>query len=143
MGRLIGIARAPFRRSPLEEISQAEVQLATGIDGDARGSTPGRQVTVLFKEGWDAACHDLGATLPWVTRRANLLIDGLEIPRTGARLQIGQVVLEVCAEADPCRVMEAAHKGLKQALTPDWRGGVCCKVRRAGILRTGDTVHVL
>ena len=144
MARLIAIARAPFRRSPLEEITQAQVQLATGIDGDARGSTPGRQVTALFKEGWDAACGELGVALPWVTRRVNLLIEGLDVPRTGARMQLGsQVELEITGEADPCRVMEAAHRGLKAALTPDWRGGVCCKVRRAGIIRTGDTVRVL
>ena len=143
MGSLIAIAKAPHRRSALVEMPVAEVRMESGIDGDARGATPGRQVTALFKTGWDAACRDLGVALPWVTRRANLFIDGLDTPRTGVRLVIGAVMLEVVGEADPCRVMEAAHRGLKAALTPDWRGGVCCKVRQAGTIRIGDTVRVL
>ena len=143
MGRLIAIAKAPYRRSPLVEMGAAEVSIGSGIEGDARGATPGRQVTALFKTGWDAACRDLGVELPWVTRRANLFIDELDTPRTGARMVIGTVMLEVMAEADPCRVMEAAHRGLKAALTPDWRGGVCCKVRQGGTIHTGDMVRVL
>ena len=143
MARLIAIAKAPYRRAALVELSEAQVSLAKGIDGDARGSTPGRQVTALFKEGWQVACRDLGVELPWLTRRANLLIEGLDIPRTGVRFAVGTAVFEVMAEADPCRVMEAAHRGLKSALTPDWRGGMCCKVRQAGTIRTGDTVRVL
>src|SRR4051812_26221292 len=101
MGRLIAIAKAPHRRSALVEMPEAQVSLASGIEGDARGSTPGRQVTALFKEGWDAACRDLGRELPWVTRRANLLIEGMDTPRTGVRLAIGSVMLEVMGEADP------------------------------------------
>jgi MOSC domain-containing protein YiiM len=143
MARLIAIARAPYRRAALVELPEAQVSLTRGIEGDARGATPGRQVTALFKEGWDAACRDLGVELPWVTRRANLLIEGLDVPRAGVRFAVGGAVLEVTAECDPCRVMEAAHRGLRSALTPDWRGGVCCKVRQAGTIRAGDAVRVL
>jgi MOSC domain-containing protein YiiM len=143
MGRLIAIARAPYRRSPLEELPSAEVGMSTGIAGDARGRTPGRQVTVLFREGWEAACRDLGVTLPWTTRRANLFVEGVAVPKAGDRIGIGRVVLEVIEEADPCRVMEGAHRGLQAALTPEWRGGVCCRVRADGTIHAGDTVQIL
>ena len=140
MGRLLRIARAPALRAALVEVEEVEVGGSEGIRGDARGTKSGRQVTVLFREGWESACGELGVTLPWVTRRANLLVEGIAPPREGCRLRIGDLVLEVTQETKPCHVMEAAHRGLKRALTPAWRGGVCCRVVTGGRIRVGDHV---
>ena len=143
MGILLGIARAPALRAALVEIDEAEVGVAEGIGGDARGRKAGRQVTVLFREGWESACRELGVTLPWVARRTNLLVEGIAPPREGGQLRIGDLVLEVTQETQPCHLMEAAHRGLKRALTPEWRGGVCCRVVKGGGIRVGDHVDVL
>jgi MOSC domain-containing protein YiiM len=141
--RLIGIARAPVKRGPLEELAAADVSVDSGIAGDSRGVKQGRQITVLFREGWDDACRELGVTLPWIARRANLYVEGLERPRrTGDTLRIGEIVLAVTEETDPCNVMELAHRGLKNALAPDWRGGVCCNVLAGGAIRIGDPVEL-
>jgi MOSC domain-containing protein YiiM len=142
MGLLVGIARAARKRAPLAETDKAEVTLDAGIIGDARGTRPGRQVTVLFREGWEAACRDLDVSLPWTTRRANLLVEGVPVPREGARLSVGALVLEVTDETKPCQVMEAACSGLRRALTPEWRGGVTCRVVRGGTICLGDRVEV-
>ena len=123
------------------EMEKAQVGGAEGIEGDARGRNPGRQVTVLFREGWERACAELGVTLPWVARRANLLVEGIVPPRAGGQLKIGDLVLEVTQETKPCHLMEAAHRGLKRALTPEWRGGVCCRVLNGGTIRVGDRVE--
>ena len=50
-------------------------------------------------------------------------------------------MLEVTQETKPCHLMEAAHPGLKRALTPEWRGGVCCRVLKGGKVRVGDRVE--
>jgi MOSC domain-containing protein YiiM len=142
MGHLLAIARAPVKRGPLMDLQEAAIGVADGVDGDARGKRPERQVTVVFREGWDAACRELGVELPWTTRRANLLIEGVPVPREGKRLVIGTLVLEVTQETQPCQLMEAAHRGLRAALTPDWRGGVCCRVVQGGTIRVGDRVEV-
>ncbi len=143
-GRLIGIARAPAIGAPLEELRHASVSLERGIEGDARGAKPRRQVTILFREGWEEACNELGVTLPWVTRRANLLVEGVERPRAaGGRIRIGDVVLEVMLETKPCELMNRACAGLRAALTPDWRAGVCCNVARSGQIALADTVEIL
>lgn len=142
MGRLLGIARAGVNRGPLVEIAEAKVDVAAGIAGDARGTKRGRQVTVLFRDGWEAACRELGTDLPWVTRRANLYVEGVEVPREGRRLLIGDLTLEVTQETQPCSLMEAAHRGLRAALTPAWRGGVCCSVITAGTIHVGDDVRL-
>ncbi len=142
MGILLGIACAPALRAALVEVKETEVESFGGISGDARGRKSGRQVTVLFQEGWESACRELGVTLPWVTRRANLLVEGIVPPREGGQLRIGDLVLEVTQETQPCHLMDAAHRGLKRALTPEWRGGVCCRVLKGGKIRVGDHVDV-
>jgi MOSC domain-containing protein YiiM len=142
MGRLLGIARATAKRAPLKELEEAEVRVADGIVGDVRGASRGCQVTVLFRKGWDDACDELGVRLPWVTRRANFLIEGVPVPDVGERLTIGGLVLEVTQETKPCQVMEAAHRGLRRALEREWLGGVCCTVVTGSRIRVGDSVDI-
>jgi MOSC domain-containing protein YiiM len=142
-GKLIGIARVHELRAPLEELRTTNVTVEGGIDGDARGRKPGRQVTILFREGWEAACGELDVTLPWVTRRANLYVEGFAFPREiGWKLEIGHVLLEVTEETAPCMLMERAYTGLRQAMVPDWRGGVCTKVLKGGAFALGDAVRI-
>lgn len=142
MGRLIGIAKAREKLAPLEEMAAVPVTVARGLEGDARGMNTDRQVTVLFREGWEAACRELDAKIPWVARRANLYVEGVPVPREGERLRVGDVVLQVTKETKPCHLMDKAHEGLKAALTPEWRGGVCCNVISGGTIRVGDAVIV-
>jgi MOSC domain-containing protein YiiM len=142
-GKLIGIARVAEKRARMEETQAAVVSVEAGIAGDVRGRKPGRQVTVLFREGWDDACRDLRVSLPWTTRRANLYVEGLNRPRSiGGRISIGNVVLEVTQETAPCLLMEQFQKGLKGALTPDWRAGVSCNVISGGEIEVGDAVNL-
>jgi MOSC domain-containing protein YiiM len=146
MGRLAGLARKTKPRAPMEPLDAAEVTVASGVDGDCRGVQKLRQVTVLFAEDWQAACAELFADLPWTTRRANFYVENFapaaEVKRIGARLKIGDVLLEVTEETDPCGRMEEQVPGLKAALTPHWRGGICCKVVSGGRVRTGDKVSL-
>jgi MOSC domain-containing protein YiiM len=143
-GNLIGIARVRELGAPLEEMTSASISLECGIEGDARGAKYGRQVTVLFRDGWEDACRDLGVELPWVTRRANLLLANLERPReAGGLLHIGDVELQITMETRPCHLMDRAREGLRAALRPEWRGGVCCVVRRGGAIKLGDFAEYL
>lgn len=143
MGKLVGIARCLERRAELIETAEADIGLADGVIGDLRGRNVDRQVTILFREGWEAACGDLGVTVPWIARRANLLVEGMATPREGARLAVGSAVLEVTKETKPCALMDRAQEGLRVALQPDWRGGVCCNVVAGGKIRVGDAVKVI
>lgn len=143
-GKLIGIARRDKPRVPMETLDRAAVTTAAGIEGDCRGITEDRQVTLIFREDWEAACQGLGRELPWTTRRANLLVEGLTgFKRVGAQLRVGSVLLEVTEENPPCRVMDILAEGLRVALQPDWRGGVACRVLQDGIIALGDKVSVV
>ena len=132
----------------MEIVGTAEVTLAAGIVGDFRGAMRGkphrRQVTLIERGDWQAATAAVGCLLGWEQRRANLLVDGLDLPqRRGARLRIGaDVVLEVTRETDPCERMEALAPGLKAALLTDWRGGVCTVVTTPGTIAVGDAIRI-
>ena len=141
--KLLGIAIKPKRLQPMHELNAVELSVALGLAGDSRGKPGPRQVTLLSQTAWRAACADLSVALPWTTRRANLLVDDLPLfESTGARILIGDAVLEITGETDPCSRMEKAQQGLFEALRRDWRGGVCCRVVRGGSLELGMNVEM-
>ncbi len=127
----------------MELVDAATVDVAEGLVGDFRGRSPGRQVTVMGREGWEDACRELGRELDWTVRRANLLVEGLRLEGcTAARIRIGDVLLEVTEETKPCQRMDEASAGLRGALAPGWRGGVSCRVLEGGEVRPGDPVSL-
>ena len=132
----------------MEVIEAAEVTRGGGIAGDFRGAMRGkpyrRQVSLIERGDWEAATAEVGQVIPWQERRANLLVDGLNLPQVaGVCLRIGaDVVLEITRETDPCERMEALAPGLKAALLPDWRGGACAMVVIEGMIAVGDRIRI-
>ena len=144
MGRLAGIARREEKLAPMETLQQAEISDQTGVAKDFRGKPGNRTVTVISSRAWREVCAELGQDIPWTTRRANLLVDDIDLPRSaGQIIEIGEVRLEVTMEVDPCFRMEEQVEGLKAALAPDWRGGVGCSVLQNGSVSIGDTVTII
>ena len=147
-GRLIGIARKDRPHGPMELLDRVAIGLDTGVHGDHRGAIrPGksnrRQVTILMAEDWMAAIADLGRPVSWEQRRANLLVEGVILPREeGARVRIGGAIVEITGECDPCRRMDAVADGLQLALRPEWRGGRIARVIEGGAIALGDEVEV-
>ena len=142
-GRLLGIARREKKRAEMELMEWADVTLETGVADDFRGTPGQRQVTVMSIEAWRRACADAGCDLLWQTRRANLLVEGLELCETAdSVIAIGDLRLRVTGETDPCQRMEEAHRGLSRAMADEWRGGVCCRVMAAGRIHVGDRVEL-
>ena len=143
MGVLVGIARRDKKRAPMETMERAEISAGTGVASDSRGKPGKRQVTVLTAAAWRDACEALGADVPWTTRRANLLVEGIELEDVeGAVLRIGDAELRVTGELEPCSRMDEQQPGLTRALQPNWRGGVTCTVVKGGFVAVGDTVTV-
>src|SRR5690606_16350955 len=140
----------PAPRAPMEVHEHKSVTRDAGVAGDHRGALAARkgsfkrQVTVIEAECWQSALGELGADLPWQIRRANLLIEGLRLPRTaGTRVFIGDSCeLRITGECDPCKRMEEILPGLEAALTPDWRGGFLAEVVRDGDVRIGDEIRI-
>lgn len=148
-GILKGIARHAAARAPMEVLDRVTVTREGGLDGDFRGAIrPGgkgkRQVSMIEASDWLAAIGEVGTAIEWQERRANLLIDSVDLPqRPGAVLRIGdEVRLQITCECDPCSRMDAIVPGLKAALTPDWRGGALARVLEGGDIKVGDPVSI-
>ncbi|MBA4354807.1 MAG: MOSC domain-containing protein [Novosphingobium sp.] len=154
MGRLGGIARHGRSRGPIETLHHVSVTREQGVRGDLRGAVrPGktgrRQISLMEAESWESALQELGPgttgkSLPWHVRRANLLVEGIRLPReAGKVIAIGATLrIEVTCECDPCSRMDEIHPDLKLALMPDWRGGVLGRVLTDGEIAVGDEVRI-
>ncbi len=129
-------------KGPMDEVAEAVLDDQGIVDNADRGGR--RQVTVISAEAWADACAALGDPVDPVTRRANLLVSGLDLADSrGRTLRIGDTALEITTETVPCRLMDMFHDGLMGALKPAWRGGISARVVTPGIIRTGDPVALL
>ncbi|MGK0500756.1 MAG: MOSC domain-containing protein YiiM [Oceanicoccus sp.] len=137
---LTGIAIRKRPKTAMVQLSEAPVSCAHGVASDFRGKPGKRQVTVLSEQSWQQACQQLNSELHWLTRRANLLVSGLEFSAAdvGKVLHIGSLQLRICRQTNPCHWMDKAYSGLQAALAPNWRGGVCCQVINDAQIKIGD-----
>ena len=142
--KLVGIAIKQKKRGEMLLLQSVNLGREFGLKGDYRGRPGKRQVTVLSQDSWADACRFLDVDLPWTTRRANLLIDSRAFSRDdlGRIISIGDARLQITRETDPCGRMDDASYGLKEALQPDWRGGVCCRVKQEGLIQIGLNVEI-
>ena len=140
-GRLDAIWIKRVRRGPMDPVASAQLVADHGLEGNAnvRGK---RQVTLIAADAWAAVEAELGRTVDPRTRRANLLVAGLDLANSrGRSLWIGDCHLQVRGETRPCRLMEESVPGLQAALDPDWRGGVFAQVVTGGTIQIGDPVR--
>lgn len=143
MARLIGIAIREGKGKPMIKLEQARISVENGIENDSRGKPGKRQVTIISKRVWDEVCSELQISLSWTSRRANLLIDDIDLDnKIGFQIHIADVILEIMGETKPCHRMDESYIGLKKALEPNWRGGVICRVIRGGNIGINDPVSI-
>ena len=139
-GTVLALALRPEKGGAMALAESISLTPENGVIGD-HGTSQRRQVTLLDEENWIAACEEIATRLPWTARRANILVQGLDLPKlVGQRVRVGTALVEVIGEVDPCYVMDAAQNGLKDALKPDWRGGVYARVIESGIVDSDDKI---
>lgn len=145
MGKVVEIAMRAKKRAPMMVFAAAKVSFEKGIGDDSRGVNRNhRQVTVMTKENWDLVCAEQNRKMHWTTRRANILIEGVDLENsTGKILKIGNFALEITGELEPCSRMDEQYEGLTKLLTPNWRGGVTCRLLSEGEVKEGDHVSLV
>ena len=139
-GTIRAIAQRPQDGANMVEVDHCRVTPNTGLDSEDR--PPGkRSVTLLSEAAWAETCAELGATLPWTTRRANFLVAGLDLASlVGHAILIGEVRVWIHGETKPCGLMDRQHLGLRAALKINGRGGVFGQVLTEGTIRISDRV---
>jgi MOSC domain-containing protein YiiM len=124
-------------RAPLVSVPRVNAVIETGLEGDRHGKRGSRrQVLLVEQEVLDEFGLDPGAIREQVTVR------GLDLDRLalGARIRVGEALLEVAGPCDPCARMDQVRPGLKSALAG--RRGRFVRVIEAGWFAVGDTLHV-
>ena len=142
VGQVIGLAVRTGVGAAMRELESVNVAADGGVEGDVPAPTH-RGITFLSSRQWQEVVEELGVDYPWHTRRANVLVEcdrlGHLIDQT---ITVGDVVVQITGETDPCSVMEAIHPRLKQALTPELRGGVYGRVLQGGSISIGATITI-
>jgi MOSC domain-containing protein YiiM len=129
------------KRGPMDPVERAELDAGRGIKGNAnRGGR--RQVTLISEERWSELMQTLDADLDPSTRRANLMVRGLDLQDSrGRTLRVGGVRLRINGETRPCEQMEEAYPGLQAAMRERWGGGAFAEVLTTGIVHVDDPVE--
>jgi len=97
----------------MDPVDAAALDAMAGLVGNANRSRR-RQVTIIARERWSELMRDLGARLPPSTRRANLMVSGIDLQNSRGRiLRVGRARLQINGETKPCEQMEAAQAGLQ------------------------------
>jgi MOSC domain-containing protein YiiM len=122
----------------MDRVEAAELVAGRGLRGSAdQGGR--RQITIISEEAWDRAVSQLGVAVDPSSRRANVLLRGVDLEKTRGRLlRIGACTIRVSGEVTPCERMDEARQGLRAALRPEWRGGVFGEIVEGGAIREGD-----
>jgi MOSC domain-containing protein YiiM len=140
-GRVEAIWIKRAHRGPMDPVQEARLLEDKGIEGSVDRSRR-RQVTLLTREAWERFMSEVGAQLDPSVRRANLLVSGIELAQSRARvLRVSGARLLIGGELTPCERMEEALPGLQAAMRPNWGGGAFAQVLTDGTIHVGDAVE--
>ncbi len=142
-GKVLALALRSARRGPMELVESVTATENGGIEPNHEVK-PHRGITFISSEQWAEVQRELNQPdLPWHTRRANVLVEGLVMSDLiGKTVQVGDVVVEVKKETEPCGLMDELHSGLRKTLEPACRGGVHGQVIQGGAFKVGDAISV-
>lgn len=130
-------------RGPMDPKESIELVAGRGVLGSAdQGGR--RQVTIIDEAAWRNATAEAGGEVDPSKRRANVMLRGLDLQKSRGRLlRLGECMVRVVTETTPCERMNEAFPGLREAMKPEWRGGVSCEIVTGGTIRIGDPAEWL
>jgi len=142
-GKLEAIWLKRARHGPMDAVERASLVPGHGIVGNANQGGQ-RQVAIIGRRTWDRLMRELGARLDPSARRANLLVDGVDLEGTEGRvLWVGACRILIHGELVPCAGMDAAWPGLQEAMRARWGGGAFGEVLEGGEIEVGDPVGLV
>ena len=125
----------------MDSVDEAVAVEGRGLEGGADFDRE-RQVTLAEREVFDRVKGQLDDSVEPVMRRANLMVSGIRLERTGdPTLAVGDLRIRVRGETRPCGRMDEACEGLMDALDPNWGGGAHGSVLNDTTITVGDEVR--
>ncbi len=143
MPRITHIWLKRFHRGPMDRVEEAELVAGQGLRGSADQEGK-RQITIITEESWEAVQEELGIAVDPSARRANVVVQGIDLQKShGRMLRLGGCLVRINGEVRPCERMDEAQPGLRNALKTQWRGGVFAEIVEGGTIRVGDPAELL
>lgn len=138
---VVAIHVAKATRLPMQAKDRVDVEAGKGIVGDRYHGTRHRHVSVQSRESLDEAAEVFGAEVLSELTRRNLTISHGAVPREpGARLRVGDVLLEAVRVAAPCKLLDdTIGHGAQEALRR--RAGTIFRVLEGGTIALGAEVR--
>jgi len=131
-------AKKGVKKTPVES---AALSVDHGIEGDAHAGDWHRQVSLLAEESIEKM-RAKGADVGYGDFAENITTSGLvlyEIP-VGAKMQIGECLVEVTQIGKECHDRCAIYKAVGDCVMP--REGIFAQVMRGGSITKGDEIVV-
>jgi MOSC domain-containing protein YiiM len=140
-GKLVKIWVKRAHRGPMDKRESGMLVAGAGLEGSAdQGGR--RQVTLIAAERWKQMMAELHADLDPSARRANLLVEGIDLGDSrGKLLAVGPCILRILGETRPCERMEEALPGLRASMSAPWNGGAYGEILTGGSISLGDEVR--
>ena len=146
IGTVEWIGIRPAKKSPLQSVDSAEINIEEGLIGDHyQGRSKKRQLTLIQAEHLEVVGKILNRAPidPHLTRR-NIVISGINLKAlTEQKFQIGnRVILKTTGPCAPCSRMEAnLGRGGYHAMVG--HGGITTQVVQGGTIKVGDQVQLI
>jgi MOSC domain-containing protein YiiM len=142
-GKLVGVYVGSRKGEGKTAVESAELIADHGLRGDSHaGRDPDRQVSLfavetlreIQNEGFEASPGNLSA---------NLFTENIDLNslKAGARLRVGEAIIEIAEARKPCRSITKIDNRLPKRLF-----GQCGQVGRivkSGVARVGDEVEIM
>ena len=137
MGKIIHLQLKPAEGEPMRVVDQVEAIADRGLRDDANAGRSKRQVLIIERELLDEFQLPIGDV------RENITVEGLQLAGTpaGARMRVGQALLEFTLDCAPCEFIEGKRPGLRKAM--EGKRGTLFKVIESGTINVGDAIEVV
>jgi len=134
---IVALHLSKSSRAPLVPVPRVNAVLETGLEGDRHAKPRSRRQVLLVEQ---EVLEEFGLAPGAI--REQVTVRGLDL-RTlvrGARIRVGEALLEVAGPCDPCARMDEVKSGLRKSL--EGRRGRFVRVVEAGSFGVGDTLQV-
>ena len=140
-GRIEGIWLKTSHGGPMDTVEEVVAVEGRGLEGNADLDGQ-RHVTLIEKEVFETLADELSDDVEPSMRRANFLLSGIRLEDSKHQvLALGDLRIRIRGETRPCAIMDRECEGLKDALSPHWRGGAHGGVLNDATVRVGDAVR--
>jgi MOSC domain-containing protein YiiM len=138
VAEVLHVFQALAHGQPVREFDEVFAVENKGLKDCVHGR-PGssRQLLLMDVETLDEFGIAPGRVKENITTRG-IKLEGLLI---GQRIRIGEALLEITKECEPCHQMDAIRQGLQEALRG--RRGILCRVVEPGTIRRGDSIEII